>query len=194
MLGLLTPTDPRWVEQAQEDLPGLLSDHAHCELKAAVSALSLVSRFGATHPELIEPLSALAAEETDHFRQVERKLRARGAKLGRQDADDYVNALWNKTKPERATIPLVLDRLLVCALIEARSCERFKLLSELLAAPDLRAFYRELMESEARHYRLFCGLSETLFGVKMARQRLAELATREADVAGKLPLGPKVHG
>ncbi len=194
MLGLLTPTDPRWVEQAQEDLPGLLSDHAHCELKAAVSALSLVSRFGATHPALVEPLSALAAEETDHFRQVERELRARGAALGRQEADEYVNALWNKTKPERATVPLVLDRLLVSSLIEARSCERFKLLSELLTEPELRVFYRDLMESEARHYRLFCGLSETLFGVKMARQRLAELARREADVAGKLPLGPKVHG
>ena len=194
MLGLLTPTDPRWVEQAQEDLPGLLSDHAHCELKAAVSALSLVSRFGATYPALVEPLSALAAEETDHFRQVERELRVRGAALGRQEADEYVNALWNKTKPERATVPLVLDRLLVSSLIEARSCERFKLLSERLSEPALRAFYRELMESEARHYRLFCGLSEALFGVKMARQRLAELARREADVAGTLPLGPKVHG
>ena len=114
--------------------------------------------------------------------------------LGKQDADEYVNALWNKTKPERATVPLLLDRLLASALIEARSCERFKLLSERLEALDLREFYRSLMESEARHYRLFCGLSETLFGVKMARHRLAELAGREADVAGKLPLGPKVHG
>lgn len=194
MLGLLTPTDPRWVAQAQEDLAGLLSDHAHCELKAAVSALSLVSRFGPHYPALIAPLSALAAEETGHFREVETELRARGGTLGKQDADEYVNALWNKTKPERATIPLLLDRLLVSALIEARSCERFKLLSELLEAPSLRDFYRGLMESEARHYRLFCGLSETLFGVKMARQRLGELAGREADVAGKLPLGPKVHG
>jgi tRNA-(ms[2]io[6]A)-hydroxylase len=194
MLGLLTPTDPRWVLKAQEDLPGLLSDHAHCELKAAVSALSLVSRFGPTQPELIAPLSQLAQEETGHFREVEQKLRAHGGTLGRQDADEYVNALWNKTKAERATIPLLLDRLLVSALIEARSCERFKLLSERLEALDLRDFYRGLMESEARHYRLFCGLSETLFGVNMARQRLAELAGREADVAGKLPLGPKVHG
>jgi tRNA-(ms[2]io[6]A)-hydroxylase len=154
----------------------------------------LVSRFGPAYPALIGPLSALAAEETGHFREVEEQLRARGGTLGRQDADEYVNALWNKTKPERATVPLLLDRLLVSALIEARSCERFKLLSEGLAAADLRDFYRALMESEARHYRLFCGLSETLFGVKMARQRLSQLAEREADVADKLPLGPKVHG
>lgn len=194
MLGLLTPTDPRWVAEAQRDLPGLLSDHAHCELKAAVSALSLVSRFGPLHPELIAPLSALAQEETSHFREVHARLAARDAALGRQDADAYVNALWNATKPERQDFPLLLDRLLVSALIEGRSCERFKLLSEGLDSAELATFYRSLMESEARHYRLFCGLSEELFGVKMARERLAELARREAQVADMLPLGPKVHG
>lgn len=194
MLGLLTPTDPRWVEEAERDLPGLLSDHAHCELKAAVSALSLVSRFGALHPPLIEALSALAQEETAHFRAVSAELATRGAALGRADADGYVNALWNLTKPERARFPVLLDRLLVNALIEARSCERFKLLSEHLSDASLRGFYRGLMESEARHYRLFCGLSEELFGVKLARERLVELSQREAQVANELPLGPKVHG
>jgi tRNA-(ms[2]io[6]A)-hydroxylase len=88
----------------------------------------------------------------------------------------------------------VLDRLLVNSLIEARSCERFKLLSEGLDDPELRRFYRELMESEARHYRLFCGLSEELFGVKLARERLSQLAARESQLSSKLPLGPKVHG
>jgi len=194
MLGLLTPTDVRWVAAAEEDLPGLLSDHAHCELKAAVAALSLVSRFGAQHPSMIEPLSALAQEETAHFRAVSAQLVERGATLGRCDADGYVNALWDFTKPERARIPVLLDRLLVNALVEARSCERFKLLSEHLVDPSLSRFYRGLMESEARHYRLFCGLSEELFGVKLARERLVELAQREAKVAEKLPLGPKVHG
>jgi len=194
MLGLLTPTDPCWVEQAEQDLPGLLSDHAHCELKAAVSALSLVSRFGPSHPELIEPLSALAHEEMGHFRQVHAQLGAQAAPLGRQDADAYVNALWNATKPERNRFPLLLDRLLVSALIEARSCERFKLLSQGLRDAGLAAFYRELMESEARHYRLFASLSEQLFGVQVARGRLGELFQREAKVAGTLPLGPKVHG
>jgi len=194
MLGLLTPTDPRWVAQAEQDLPGLLSDHAHCELKAAVSALSLVSRFGALHPELIQPLTDLAIEETSHFQAVHGELLRREGPLERQDADAYVNELWNTTKPDRAWVPLLLDRLLVSALIEARSCERFKLLSEHLVDDALRGFYRELMESEARHYRLFCSLSEQLFGVDMARERLKELAAREAGVADKLPLGPKVHG
>lgn len=194
MLGLLTPTDPRWVEAAEANLAGLLSDHAHCELKAAVSALSLVSRFGVRFPALIAPLSALAQEETAHFRAVSSELAARGGAFAHADQDSYVNALWNLTKPERGRVDVVLDRLLVNALIEARSCERFKLLSEHLGDLGLRAFYRGLMESEARHYRLFCGLSEELFGVKLARERLAELCRREAHVASELPLGPKVHG
>ncbi len=194
MLGLLTPTDPRWVEAAEADLAGLLSDHAHCELKAAVSALSLVSRFGPAYPPLVSALSGLAEEETAHFRAVEQELGRRGARLGRADADAYVNGLWNLSKPERASVPVLLDRLLVNALIEARSCERFRLLSERLKDPELCAFYRSLMASEARHYRLFCGLSEELFGVKLARERLAELGRREARIAGELALGPKVHG
>jgi tRNA-(ms[2]io[6]A)-hydroxylase len=175
-------------------LPGLLSDHAHCELKAAVSALAIVGRFGASYPALIEPLSALAQEETAHFRAVQARLFERGAPFSLPEKDGYVNELWNLTKPERARFPLLLDRLLVNALIEARSCERFKLLSELLESEALRAFYRELMESGARHYRLFCGLSEELFGVKLARQRLSQLSTRESRLSSMLPLGPKVHG
>jgi tRNA 2-(methylsulfanyl)-N6-isopentenyladenosine37 hydroxylase len=194
MLGLLTPTDPRWVESAEANLPGLLSDHAHCELKAAVSALSLVSRFGPQHSVLVEPLSALAHEETEHFQAVTQALAGRGGQLGFQEADGYVNALWDLTKPERQSHSVLFDRLLVSALIEARSCERFKLLSEGLKDAELAAFYRGLMESEARHYRLFCGLAEDIFGVKPARERLSVLARREAGVASALPLGPKVHG
>lgn len=194
MLGLLTPTDPSWVDAAEGDLAGLLSDHAHCELKAASNALGLIGRFGATHPALIAPLSALAQEETAHFRAVHERLEKRAAPFERPCPDDYVNALWNATKPERQTFHVLMDRLLVGALIEARSCERFKLLSERLKDAELRAFYRGLMESEARHYRLFCGLCEDLFGVKEARARLEELARRESQVASMLPLGPKVHG
>ncbi len=194
MLGLLTPTDPSWVQAAQSDLVGLLSDHAHCELKAAVSALALVGRFGASYPPLVAPLSALAEEETGHFRAVHTQLGLRNAAFTTPAPDAYVNELWNATKPERGSVNVVLDRLLVNALIEARSCERFKLLSEGLAEPALRQFYRELMESEARHYRLFCGLSEELFGVKLARDRLSQLAARESQLSSKLPLGPKVHG
>jgi tRNA-(ms[2]io[6]A)-hydroxylase len=194
MLGLLTPTDPRWVDAAQDDLAGLLSDHAHCELKAASNALGLVGRFGASYPVLVDPLAALAQEEAQHFRAVNDKLTEQGRTMDRPAPDAYVNALWNATKSERSLHHVLMDRLLVGSLIEARSCERFKLLSERLADPELRAFYRDLMESEARHYRLFCGLCEELFGVRQARERLEELSRRESEVASMLPLGPKVHG
>ena len=194
MLGLHSATDSRWVDAARLDLAGLLSDHAHCELKAATSALSIVSRFGAEHPALVEPLTALALEETEHFRSVHDHLQRRAETMHRPDADAYVNDLWNQTKAERSSVPLLLDRLLVNALIEARSCERFKLLSERLEDPELQAFYRELMGSEARHYRLFCQLAERLFGADLARTRLAQLAPREAKVASALPLAPRIHG
>lgn len=194
MLGLLTPTDPRWVAAARDDLPGLLSDHAHCELKAAHSALSLVSKFGGDYPSIVEPLSALAMEETDHFRQVHDKLSARECDLKRPEPDGYVNGLWNASKGDRDPRAVLMDRLLVGCLIEARSCERFKLLSEHIGNDELGAFYRELMASEARHYRLFCGLAEQLFGVKRSRERLGILAEREAQLADQLPLGPRVHG
>ncbi len=194
MLGLLTPTDPGWVAAAQTDLPGLLSDHAHCELKAAQSALGVIGRFGRDAPAIVAPLVGLALEETAHFRAVHQRMTERAVPLERPEPDEYVNALWNMTKPERRRVPVLLDRLLVNALIEARSCERFKLLAEHLEDPELGQFYRGLMEAEARHYRLFCGLAEDLFGVDLTRARAGELARSEAAIAGRLPLGPKVHG
>src|SRR6185295_17807434 len=192
MLGLLTPTDPSWVDAAARDLPGLLSDHAHCELKAAQSALSLVARFGGEHPALVAPLVALAHEETEHFEQVSAQLTDRGATLGKPASDAYVVALREAARADGEAPPL-LDRLVVAALVEARSCERFKLLSEHLPDETLRAFYRDLMASEARHFRLFADLAESLFG-ETARARLRAIAAREADVVRHLPLGPTVHG
>ncbi|MFW5926244.1 MAG: tRNA-(ms[2]io[6]A)-hydroxylase [Myxococcota bacterium] len=194
MLGLLTPTDPVWVEAVEEDLDRLLSDHAHCELKAAQSALSLVARFGGEIPAMVEPLVALAKEETDHFHQVQQRLAARGRRMGPPAIDEYVQGLRTAARRDGSAVPTLLDRLLVSALIEARSCERFKLLAEHLGSSSLRSLYRELMASEAKHYRLFSGLAETHFGVDSARGRLEDLARREAEVADRLPLGPTVHG
>lgn len=191
MLGLLIPTPTEWVHAAEQDLPGLLDDHAHCELKAAQSALSIVGRFGGDFPELVAPLLELAQEETEHFRQVH--ARAKGP-LSSPAPDDYVGALRKAARRDGKNVHPLLDRLLVCALIEARSCERFKLLSEHLASRELRAFYAELMVSEARHYRLFCSLAESCFGTDTARARLETLARREGNVAAQLPLGPSVHG
>lgn len=194
MLGLLRPTDPRWVEAVEGELDGLLSDHAHCELKAAQSALSLVARFGGEAPELVAPLVALAKEETGHFDQVHRKLDERGRSLAIPASDGYVVSLRRAARADHRDHPVLLDRLLISALIEGRSCERFMLLANGLSSAELRGFYGSLMESEARHYRLFCRLAEERFGFEAARARLAKLAEREAEIAHQLPLGPTVHG
>lgn len=195
MLGLLQPTDPSWVDAAQTDLDGLLSDHAHCELKAAQSALSLLARFGGERPALVEPLGKLAREETAHFLAVEQRLRARGATLKLPATDAYVAELKAAAKRNRHEgYPALLDRLLSAALIEGRSCERFRLLGERLRDCDLRAFYRELMAAEAKHFALFSSLASDSFGTDEARKRFIMLAEREAAIAAKLPLGPTVHG
>lgn len=194
MLGLLTPTLPTWVEAVERDLDRLLQDHAHCELKAAQSALSLAARFGGEAPQLVAPLLALAQEESEHVAMVHERLRARGRTLSLPDQDDYVVLLRRAANEARSGHPALLDRLLVSALVEARSCERFKLLSERLNDASLRAFYKELMASEARHYRLFVGAAEERFGETETRTRLSTLATREAEIVGHLPLGPTVHG
>ncbi|HJL16073.1 MAG TPA: tRNA-(ms[2]io[6]A)-hydroxylase [Sandaracinaceae bacterium LLY-WYZ-13_1] len=194
MLGLLTPTDPSWVDAVEGNLDRLLSDHAHCELKAAQSALSMVARFAGEAPEIVAPLVALAKEETGHFDQVHRRLASRDAELDLPEADGYVVALRRAIRRDHGAYPLMLDRLLNHALIEGRSCERFRLLSERLADADLRAFYRALMESEARHFVLFTRLAEDRFGRETTRARLATLAEREAEVIAGLPLGPTVHG
>ncbi len=164
-------------------------------IKAAQSALSLLARWGGEAPELLSPLTALAQEETEHFAAVQARIAERGGRLGPPASDGYVVALQKAARdggsPTRSPL---LDRLLVSALIEARSCERFKLLATHLRSPELQGFYHGLMASEARHYRLFAGLAEQIFGVPEARDRLAVLAEREAAVADRLPLGPTVHG
>ncbi len=192
MLGLLKPTDPTWVDAARADLPRLLVDHAHCELKAAQSALSIVGRNAGTHPELVKPLLSLAREETKHFHDVLAEAEARGIRVHPPEPDRYVAGLLRAAKRDSRS-PL-LDRLIVSALIEARSCERFKLLAEGLEEPELTTFYRELMASEARHYRLFVSLAERIFGTETTRERLEAMAEREAEVVGELSLGPTVHG
>ena len=193
MLHLLQPTDPRWIEIVREDLSGLLADHAHCELKAAQSALAMVGRFGDEAPELIEPLSHLAREETAHFQQVCGHLAERSTPLGKPVKDDYVGALRRRAREDGNDAPLLLDRLLVSALIEARSCERFQCLAQGLADDALQQLYGGLMAAEARHFALFKGLAEQRYGAT-ARRRLKTLATREAEICHTLPLGPTVHG
>jgi tRNA 2-(methylsulfanyl)-N6-isopentenyladenosine37 hydroxylase len=195
MLALLTPTDPLWVEAAAAQLPALLSDHAHCEIKAAQSALSLVARYAGEMPSLVEPLCALAREEAEHVAQVHEQLHARDQVLGMPASDRYVTQLISAARRScHDGSPVLLDKLLVAALIEGRSCERFRILSERLPQAELRAFYRDLMVAEARHFTLFCSLATDCFGQTDSRARLAMLAAREAEIVKHLPIGPQVHG
>lgn len=172
----------------------LLSDHAHCEIKAAQSALSMVARFGGEAEEIVAPLMALAKEETGHFERVHKRMGERGEALKVPSADGYVVSLRKIAREDHSDHPVLLDRLLICALVEGRSCERFSLLADGLKEAELRELYRDLMESEARHHRLFTKLAEDRFGFSTTRARLTELARREAEVVDRLPLGPTVHG
>lgn len=162
MFCLRVPTDPAWARQAISDLDAVLVDHAHCEMKAATNALSLVMR----HPgdlALVRALTDLAREELDHFRRVVAFLSRRGLELGAPPIDNYAAELRRAVAQlPNANIPSLTDRLLVGAIIEARSCERFKLLLDALppdTSPELRVFYDELFACEARHYRMYVDLA-----------------------------------
>ena len=195
MLGLMQPTDPQWLDAVEGNLEAMLQDHAQCEIKAAHSGLSLVGRFGAELPEMVQPLLALAREESEHVGMVQQRLQHYGYAMGYPTSDRYVTRLTAAAKRNKHDgVPPLLDRLLVAALIEGRSCERFKLLAEGLRESALRAFYRELMASEARHFTLFSHLASRAFGDQQAKTRFETLAQREAAICRELPLGPQVHG
>jgi tRNA-(ms[2]io[6]A)-hydroxylase len=154
MLGLKLPTDPRWANIAEKHVDEILTDHAYCEQKAASYAISLIVTYP-EYPELVEAMSALAREEMGHFQMVHKRIQDRGLKLGRERKDIYVhriNQFFEKTGDRKKRL---IQRLLIAALIEARSCERFKVLSENIQDQELAEFYRNLMVSEANHYTMF---------------------------------------
>lgn len=198
MLCLTQPTDPAWAATATADLRALLADHAHCEMKAASNALSLATRWPAT-PRVARALVDLAEEELRHFRAVVDELERRGIPLGRPEVDVYAAELRKiaqagcKKSPEASFV----DRLLVGALIEARSCERFRMLADALAAQGdaLASFYDELFASEARHYRTLLDLAIEVSGDEPAvRARLADLARAEGQLAATLGQRASIHG
>lgn len=193
ILGLQLPTDPRWVNLAAISLEEVLTDHAFCEQKAATACISLIQRY----PEkdrLVQELAPIVTEEWGHFRQVLAEMKKRGYSLGRQRKDAYVNALLqHQVKGGREDAQL-LDKLLICALIEARSCERFRLLSEGLNDEYLREFYRRFMISEAGHYRLFIDLANEYLPEEQVRARWQEWLKTEADIIGRLEVrGDRMH-
>jgi tRNA 2-(methylsulfanyl)-N6-isopentenyladenosine37 hydroxylase len=193
ILGLQLPTDPRWVDLASISLEEILTDHAYCEQKAANSCISLVQRYP-DKEQLVTDLSPVVTEEWGHFRLVLAELQKRGLKLGRQRKDEYVNKLLAFQKRAGDPEERFLDQLLTMALIEARSCERFKRLSEGLNDEYLRNFYRRFMESEAGHYHLFINLAETYIEKEKVRIRWKEWLQFEAEIIQHLELrGDRIH-
>jgi tRNA-(ms[2]io[6]A)-hydroxylase len=193
ILGLRLPTDPRWVNLAGLQLAEILTDHAYCEQKAATTCISLIQRYP-DRLELVEELSPIVTEEWGHFRMVLAELKKRGLALGKQRKDEYVNKLLEFQRKDGSVELRLLDRLLTMALIEARSCERFKRLSEGLDDPYMRNFYRKFMESEAGHYTLFINLSETYLPREVVRTRWAEWLDFEKKMIATLEVrGDRVH-
>jgi len=193
MLGLKLPTDPRWVNLAEKSLEDILTDHAYCEQKAATSCISLIQSFP-DKEELVTALAPIVTEEWGHFRLVLSELRKRGLQLGRQRKDEYVNALLTFEKKGGNREDRLLERLLVCALIEARSCERFRLLSLHIAEDSLKDFYHGFMISEAGHYRLFIDLANQYADPKKVKFRWQEYLDYEAEIMTLLSLrGDRMH-
>jgi tRNA-(ms[2]io[6]A)-hydroxylase len=193
ILGLQLVTDPRWVDLASISLEDILTDHAYCEQKAANSCISLIQKYN-DKDELVDQLSPIVTEEWGHFRQVLSELRKRNLTLGKQRKDEYVNKLLEFQKKGGSPLERFLDQLLTMALIEARSCERFKRLSEGMEDVYFRNFYRRFMESEAGHYTLFITLAETYLPREMVRTRWKAWLAYEATVMENMDVrGDRVH-
>jgi tRNA-(ms[2]io[6]A)-hydroxylase len=193
ILGLQLPTDPRWVNLAEMKLEEILTDHAYCEQKAATTCISLIQKYS-DRIELVEELSPIVTEEWGHFRAVLAELKKRNLPLGKQRKDIYVNKLLEFQKKDGSPEERFLDRLLIMALIEARSCERFKRLSEGLDDAYMRKFYRKFMESEAGHYTLFINLAELYMPKKIVRDRWAKWLVYEKDLMDSSEVrGDRIH-
>lgn len=193
ILGLRLPTDPRWVNLATLSLEDILTDHAWCEQKAATSCISLIQKYP-DKSRLVHDLAPIVTEEWGHFRMVLAEIDKRKLKLGRQRKDEYVNALLHHSQKGGSKEGRLLDQLLICALIEARSCERFRLLSEGLEDEYLRKFYRRFMESEAGHYTLFIALANEYLPEKKVKERWKEWLKLEAEIISNLKIrGDRMH-
>ncbi|HMP94296.1 MAG TPA: tRNA-(ms[2]io[6]A)-hydroxylase [Phnomibacter sp.] len=193
ILGLQLPTDPRWANLAGMQLEDILTDHAYCEQKAAASCMSLIQKYS-DKEALVDELSPIVTEEWGHFRMVLAELRKRGLALGRQRKDEYVHALMAFEVKGGSEQDRLLDKLLICALIEARSCERFKRLSEGLDDEYLQRFYRRFMESEAGHYRTFIDLARQYIPEEKVWQRWQQWLQYEAQVMLQLtPRPDRMH-
>ena len=194
MLGLKLPTDPRWVDIVKKNIHEILTDHAFCEQKAASTAISLMVRFP-EKSELVELMIALAQEELSHFEMVHQLILERGWVLGRERKDEYVRDLRSFFPTGGSRMDQLVNQLLYAALIEARSCERFRLLSESISEKALQKFYRKLMISEARHYTLFLKLARK-YGEneESVNEKWDALLDFEAKLMAQLGKRETMHG
>jgi len=193
MLGLKLPTDPRWVNIVEKNIDDILTDHAFCEQKAASTAISLIVGFP-EYTELVNEMTALVREEMGHFKMVHDLIIARGQTLGRDRKDDYVIALLSFFPKGGSRTTQLVHRLLIAALIEARSCERFRLLSEELEDADLREFYKKLMISEAGHYTMFLKFARQYGDRKEVDEKWESLLIFEAQIMKDLGNQQLIHG
>lgn len=196
MLGLKLPTDPRWVNIVEKNIEEILTDHAYCEQKAASNAISVIVKFS-EYPDLVEAMTAISIEEMEHFGMVHDKMKERGMKLGFERKDPYVNDLAAYLKERNSggsRANQFVNRMMFAAMIEARSCERFRILSEEINDADLREFYRGLMESEARHYTTFLNFARKYGEGIDVEKRWQEFLDFEATLMDKYGKKETMHG
>ncbi|MDR6159273.1 tRNA-(ms[2]io[6]A)-hydroxylase [Chryseobacterium sp. SLBN-27] len=193
MFKLKLPTDPRWANIAEGNIEEILTDHAWCEQKAATNAIGLITMLP-EYPEIVTELLAIAQEELEHFRQVHEIIKKRGYTFGRTRKDDYVNELVNFIQKGGNRDDLIVDKMLFAAIIEARSCERFKVLTENIKDEELKVFYRELMISEANHYTTFIGFARQLGDPEKVNNRWEEWLEYEAKIIKSYGKGETIHG
>ncbi|WP_407482541.1 tRNA-(ms[2]io[6]A)-hydroxylase [Elizabethkingia meningoseptica] len=192
MFRLKLPTDPRWANVAESNLEEILTDHAWCEQKAATNAITLITLLP-EYPEIVTELLAIAQEELDHFNQVHEIIKTRGYVLGRSRKDDYVNDLF-KFIVQGSREDLIVDKMLFAAMIEARSCERFKVLTENIKDEELKVFYNDLMISEANHYTTFIKFARQLGNPEKVNQRWEEWLEYEAKIIRSYGKKETIHG
>ncbi|WP_340076478.1 tRNA-(ms[2]io[6]A)-hydroxylase [Leptobacterium sp. I13] len=193
MLGLKLPTDPRWVNIVEKNIQEILTDHAYCEQKAASTAISLIVSFP-EKSKLVEAMTALVKEEISHFKMVHDKILARGWTLGRERKDEYVIELMKFFPKGGSRETHLIHRLLYAALIEARSCERFRLLSENINDDELAHFYKSLMASEANHYTMFLKFARKYGIRKEVDEKWRSLLEYEAEIMKSLGKKETMHG
>ncbi|MDO5655265.1 MAG: tRNA-(ms[2]io[6]A)-hydroxylase [Flavobacteriaceae bacterium] len=193
MFRLQLPTDPRWANIAEGNLEEILTDHAWCEQKAASNAITLITMIP-EEEEIVTELLEIAQEEMEHFQQVHEIIKKRGYSLGQPRKDDYVNDLMKFIPSGLSRTEYIVERMLFAAMIEARSCERFKVLTENIEDQELATFYRELMISEASHYTAFIGYARQLMDVEKVNARWEEWLKYEAKVIASYGKEERIHG